>query len=65
MKLLGKYFAYAVIMVLLITGSVLLIKNHPEVQFAFLIPGVFIVTYTVMRDSLFARHTTIRSFRGR
>lgn len=65
MKLLGRYVAYAAIMLLLIIGSVLLIKNHPEVQFAFLIPGVFIVTYTVMRDNLFSRQTTLRSFRGR
>ncbi len=65
MKLLGRYLAYSVILVLLITGSILLIKHHPEVQFAFLLPGLFIMTYTIMRDSLFAHHTTLRSFRGR
>lgn len=55
MKTAVKAAIYSVILVLFVTGSILVVKAHPEVQFAFYIPGICIVLYAVIRDDLFAK----------
>lgn len=55
MKATLKYLIYSVSVVLFLAGSYYLIKAHPEVQFAFYIPGFAIVLYAVVYDDLFAR----------
>lgn len=46
----------------------MIFKNHPEVQFAFVMPGLFIVLYSLIRDDIYQRnaHLLIRTgFRER
>ncbi len=65
MKLLFRSVVYALVIVLFVVGSALMFKKHPDVQFAFLLPGVLIVIYSTIRDDIFTRHTTLRELRGR
>jgi hypothetical protein len=57
MKLLLKYLIYSLLVVCMITGSLMLFKSHPEVQFAFIIPGVFVVIYSVIHDDLYVKRS--------
>jgi hypothetical protein len=66
MKLLFKILIFSAILVVLIVASLTLFKNHPEVQLAFLLPGVFILVYSIMRDQLYVSAVTrLRMARGR
>jgi len=66
MKLIMKCLLYSIIVVLLITASTLIFKNHPEVQLAFLIPGVFIFVYSKIRDEMYVSAAArLRIARGR
>lgn len=66
MKLLLKCLLYSVIVVLLITASTLIFKNHPEVQLAFLLPGIFIFVYSRIRDELYVSAVArLRMARGK
>jgi hypothetical protein len=55
MKSFIKYLAYSLLIVFLIVASVLTFKNHPEVQFAFIIPGIFILAFSKFADEVFGR----------
>lgn len=52
MKLFLKYVLYSLIIIILVSGTVLLYKTHPEAQLACLIPGIFILTFSKMSDDL-------------
>lgn len=66
MKTVMKFLVYSIIVVLLITASTLIFKNHPEVQLAFLIPGVFIFVYSKIRDDVYVSTATrLRMARGK
>jgi hypothetical protein len=69
MKLFLKSIIYALIIVCLTTASILLYKAHPEVQLAFIIPGLFIFLYSVISDDMgfkaHFRNRTLRVSRGR
>jgi len=68
MKILLKYIIYSVTIVGLIVGCLMIFKNHPEVQFAFIMPGAFIIAYSLIRDDIYRRnaHLFVRSgFRER
>jgi len=69
MKLLLKSIIYALIVICLITASILLYKAHPEVQLAFIIPGLFILIYSVITDDMgikqHVRSRNLRFSRGR
>ena len=66
MKLIMKFLVYSVIVVILVTASTLIFKNHPEVQLAFLIPGVFIFVYSKIRDDVYmSTATRLRIARGK
>ena len=45
MKLLLKYIVYSLLIIVLISGTVLLYRSHPEAQLAFIIPGLFILAF--------------------
>ena len=66
MKLLFKILIFVAVMVVLIVASLTLFKNHPEVQLAFLLPGVFILVYSIIRDEVYVSAITrLRMERGR
>ena len=52
MKLLIKYILYSLLIVVLVAGTVLLYKTHPEAQLVFILPGVFILAFSRMSDDL-------------
>lgn len=55
MKLMLKIIGYSVAMVIFLTGCALIFKQHPEVQFAFIMPGLFMVGYSIIRDDIFSK----------
>ncbi len=60
-----KYIIYSFTVVLLAVGCITLFKNHPEVQFAFLMPGMFIIMYALIRDEVFkSNSSTIQAVRA-
>jgi len=42
-------------MVCLTAATILFYKSHPEVQLAFIIPGIFIYAYSVINDNIGAK----------
>jgi hypothetical protein len=52
MKLLLKYILYTLLIIVLVAGTVLLYKTHPEAQLAFILPGLFILAFSRMSDDL-------------
>jgi hypothetical protein len=52
MKLLLKYILYLLLIIVLIAGTVLLYRTHPEAQLAFILPGLFILVFSRMSDDL-------------
>jgi hypothetical protein len=65
MNLLLKILIFVGVMVVLIVASLTLFKNHPEVQLAFLLPGVFILVYSIIRDQVYVSAVTrLRMERG-
>lgn len=65
MNLFFKILIFVAIIVALAVASITLFKNHPEVQFAFLLPGVFILVYSIIRDQVYVSAVTrLRMARG-
>jgi hypothetical protein len=52
MKLLLKYILYSLLIIVLVSGTVLLYRTHPEAQLAFILPGLFILVFSRMSDDL-------------
>jgi len=66
MNSLFKILFYVIVIVALTIASLTLFKNHPEVQLAFFIPGVFILVYSVIRDQVYVSAVTrLRIARGK
>jgi hypothetical protein len=65
MKVQIKYLIYALVVVLFILGSFYLVKEHPEVQFIFYIPGVALVLFAVISDDLLTKQSEVRQLRGK
>jgi len=56
MKLLYKYSLYVAVIILVIFVHMLFFIHHPpEVQLAFLTPGVTLVAYSVIRDDFYVK----------
>ncbi|MFA6084362.1 hypothetical protein [Mucilaginibacter sp.] len=53
MKLLIKYLIYSVIMVTILLVSLNIFRDHPEAQFAFIFPGIFLVAFSEIMDDTF------------
>ncbi|WPU99609.1 hypothetical protein SNE26_26695 [Mucilaginibacter sp. cycad4] len=65
MKSLFKYIFYVLILVMLVIGSLMLYRTHPEAQLAFTIPGLFILAYAKLTDDIKLKHNGLRMLRGR
>lgn len=65
MKPLFKYIFYVLVLVLLVIGSIILYRNHPEAQLAFSIPGLFILCYSKLTDDIRIKQHGLRMLRGR
>ncbi|HEY5326448.1 MAG TPA: hypothetical protein VIJ27_05575 [Mucilaginibacter sp.] len=52
MKLLLKYILYLLLIIVLVSGTVLLYRTHPEAQLVFILPGIFILAFSRMSDDL-------------
>ena len=52
MKLLLKYILYTLLIIVLIAGTILIYKTHPEAQLVFILPGLFIIAFSRMSDDL-------------
>ncbi|MFD0794807.1 hypothetical protein ACFQZX_14365 [Mucilaginibacter litoreus] len=66
MKLLFKYIIYSVIIVGIIVASMDIFRNHPEAQFAFIFPGIFMLAFSQIMDDSFKKVSTrLRLSRGR
>jgi len=46
---------YLVAIALLTIVCLVTYKTHPEVQFAFVMPGCFIIMYSIVRDDIYKR----------
>ncbi|MEN0055099.1 MAG: hypothetical protein AAGC65_15600 [Mucilaginibacter sp.] len=56
MKLFLKCIIYLLLIVCLTAATILLYKAHPEVQLAFIIPGIFIIAYSMINDDIGVKH---------
>ena len=66
MKNALKFLLYTIVVVFLFVSSVLVFKNHPEVQLAALIPGIFVLVYSKIRDEVYVSTVArLRMARGR
>ncbi|GGB23304.1 MULTISPECIES: hypothetical protein [Mucilaginibacter] len=65
MKPLFKYIFYVLILVMLVIGSLMLYRTHPEAQLALIIPGLFILAYSKLTDDIKLKHNSLRMLRGR
>ena len=55
MKLLLKYILYTLLIIVLVSGTVLLYRTHPEAQLVFILPGILILAFSRMSDDLHFR----------
>ena len=66
MKPVAKLILYTILIVIVSVGGILLFKNRPEVQLAFLLPGIYIFIYSKLRDEVFiSRAMRLRMARGK
>jgi hypothetical protein len=66
MKSLFKYIIYSVVIVTIIVVSMSIFKNHPEAQFVFIFPGIFMIAFSqIMDDSVRKAAHRLRLSRGR
>ena len=65
MKLFFKCTVYVLLMAAIILVCLNIFKYHPEAQFAFIFPGIFIVIFSYFIDDTFYAARRLRSFRER
>ncbi|MBL4676363.1 MAG: hypothetical protein JKY70_09200 [Mucilaginibacter sp.] len=66
MKLVFKYVIYSIIIVGMVIASMDIFRNHPEAQFAFIFPGIFLLAFSHIMDDSFRKAThRLRFSRGR
>jgi hypothetical protein len=66
MKSLLKYLIYSVVIVAIIVTSMDIFRSHPEAQFAFIFPGIFLLAFSHIMDDSFRKVShRIRLSRGR
>jgi len=66
MKSMFKLMVYSAIVVCLCVSVTILFKNHPEVQLAFVLPGIFIFVYSKIRDEVYVSMAVrLRMARGK
>ena len=57
MKVVLRYIIYSAAIVALVILCISIFRSHPEVQFAFIMPGLFIVMYSIIRDDIYRRNS--------
>lgn len=66
MKSLIKYLIYALVIIGIIVTSMTIFRDHPEAQFAFIFPGIFMLAFSqIMDDSYRKVKQSLRFSRGR
>jgi hypothetical protein len=66
MKSILKLMVYSAIVVCLCVSVTVLFKSHPEVQLAFVLPGIFIFIYSKIKDEVYVSlPTRLRIARGK
>ncbi|QXV66704.1 hypothetical protein FPZ42_02945 [Mucilaginibacter achroorhodeus] len=55
MKLVFKYVIYSIIIVSIVVASMDIFRNHPEAQFAFIFPGIFLLAFSQIMDDSFRK----------
>ena len=55
-----KAAIYAIITVLLILLCIYLFRFHPEIQFAFLLPGLFLILFSSFLNDFANKHRALR-----
>jgi hypothetical protein len=65
MRLLLKYILYSLLIIVLVSGTILLYRTHPEAQLAFILPGLFILAFSRMSDDLNFRAFVPKWIRGK
>jgi hypothetical protein len=66
MKLVFKYIIYSIIIVGIVIASMDIFRNHPEAQFAFIFPGIFMLAFSQIMDDSFRKAVhRLRLSRGR
>ncbi|MET3978577.1 hypothetical protein ABIB62_001146 [Mucilaginibacter sp. UYP25] len=66
MKSLIKYLIYSIVIVAIIVISMDIFSDHPEAQFAFIFPGIFLLAFSqIMDDSYRLVNHSLRTSRGR
>ncbi|WP_299470664.1 hypothetical protein [Mucilaginibacter sp.] len=66
MKSLFKYLIYSVVIVAIVVTSMNIFRSHPEAQFAFIFPGIFLLAFSQIMDDSFRKVShRIRLSRGR
>lgn len=66
MKLVFKYIIYSIIIVGIVVASMDIFRNHPEAQFAFIFPGIFMLAFSQIMDDSFRKVANrLRVSRGR
>ncbi|WP_374951787.1 hypothetical protein [Mucilaginibacter sp.] len=53
MRTLIKYLIYSLVIVTIILVSLSIFRDHPEAQFAFIFPGIFLVVFSEIMDDAF------------
>jgi hypothetical protein len=53
MKLLFKYVVYSLVIVCIVTAFLDIFRDHPEAQFAFIFPGIFLLAFSQIMDDIF------------
>lgn len=66
MKIVLKYILYATIIIGIVVASMDVFRNHPEAQFAFIFPGIFLLAFSqIMDDSIRKISQRLRYMRTR
>ncbi len=66
MKSLIKYLIYSVVIIGIIATSMSIFRDHPEAQFAFIFPGIFMLAFSQIMDDSFRNVShRLRLTRGR
>jgi len=58
-----KYIIFSLVIVGMAIGCINIFRNHPEVQFAFIMPGLFVIMYSLIRDDMYRRNSSIHLVR--
>lgn len=66
MKTVIKYLIYSIIIIGIVVTSMDIFRDHPEAQFAFIFPGIFLLAFSQIMDDSFRKVShRVRLSRGK